>query len=1021
MKYILTFKLAITSCIVLFSTALTAIEIKKQSDFQQVVHHEINVEIFPETSEFKTAVLMANQTITYFNNASVDLDTIWFHIWPNAYKNNQTAYAKQQANSGKKQFLLSKHKGFCEVSNVKINNKDAILHQSHTEIAFLALTSPLKTGDSLVIRMDFKVQMPELFSRLGTKGLFNAATQWYPKPAVYDVNGWNTMPYLEQGEFYSEFGNYKVSITAPANYFIGATGELQNPEKEMEWMKMRTKELSEIKKDELDEYFEDFKQDSVTKTLTFVQHNVHDFAWFASPRQFYYYKTVKLNTGKEVFVELFSESTNNEALNHTAECLIKYSDAVGEYPYNVCKVVIGNLIAGGGMEYPTITVCVNQSKELIIHEVGHNWFYGILASNERRWPWMDESVNSFYENKFASNDDLNLQKLRKVKKYRDVYKYLVKHPDKFMTLDAHRNGVGQPANAHSEAYSSVNYFAVVYQKAARYFDYLESYLGAAVFEKCMKTYFEKWKFKHPLPDDMQAVFNEVSGMDLSWFFQDLLSDKKGLDFQITGSENSQQEFYAVSIRNKTGLMIPVQYAVYVDGKMFESDFLPPFLKDTTIKIEKHEEGEEVMLIIDPFHYLPELNRIDNMLNLERKRVIKPLSITALPVIDHPYSRELGIHPVFIRNLYSGFGLGVMFNNHFYPSKKFEYSLAPIYAFKSGNLNAIGDLRYNFKGVDSVLRKISLGVHYRRFDYLPNQHENVYNKINPYMEFQFYNKGSIPIRVNRKLRVDFNRIVADKSSYEIYNPIIDTTYNFRFSSHNNASLMKVTYFHEDIHATRPLAYTLAVEGGESYDNTNNNKLFAKAEFRFKINLLYNKNKFNKKGNKKFRGEFNTGQFLFNDRQMSGIYLYRGSGNNGVYDYDFSEYHFGRNSMAGTGGLHSKQMITRSGDMRINAPSFAGLGYSSIKTETGLPGFIPFRLYADFSIEHISNPQLFAVGGASIVIQEDVFELYFPLVYSQSFDNYFSFTRQGFFDRFCFKLNLAKFFESQHARNLIKKGF
>src|SRR5690606_22625877 len=162
------------------------------------------------------------------------------------------------------------------------------------------------------------------------------------------------------------------------------------------------------------------------------------------------------------------------------------------------------------------------------------------------------------------------------------------------------------------------------------------------------------------------------------------------------------------------------------------------------------------------------------------------------------------------------------------------------------------------------------------------------------EFQLYNKGGIPIRVNRKIRVDFNRIIADKSTYEIHNPIIDTTYNFRFSSQNNASLIKIAYMHQDEHATRPLTYSLAVEGGESYDNTNNNKLFAKAEFKFKISLLYKKNKFNKKGKKKFRGEFNTGQFLFNDPQMSGIYLFRGSGNKGVYDYDFSEYHCGRTS-------------------------------------------------------------------------------------------------------------------------------
>jgi len=205
--------------------------------WQQQVNYVIDV-----TLNDKDPSLDGFEKIDYTNNSPDTLRFIWFHLWPNAYKNDKTAFSDQLLENDNTRFYFSNkdQKGYINRVDFKINGLTAQTadHPEHIDIIQLFLPTPLAPGQTIKITTPFHVKLPYNFSRGGHDGDNYQLTQWYPKPAVYDALGWHPMPYLDQGEFYSEFGNFDVSITVPQNYVVAATGNLEN-EDEKQWLKSR--------------------------------------------------------------------------------------------------------------------------------------------------------------------------------------------------------------------------------------------------------------------------------------------------------------------------------------------------------------------------------------------------------------------------------------------------------------------------------------------------------------------------------------------------------------------------------------------------------------------------------------------------------------------------------------------------------------------------------------------------------------------------------------------------------------
>ena len=504
--------------------------------WQQKLDYTIDVTL---NDEDKT--LDAFEKIVYTNNSPDTLHFIWFHLWPNAYKNDRTAFSDQLLENGKTDFYFSgkEQRGYINRLDFKVDGATARTedHPQYIDVVKLVLPKPLLPNQQITITTPFHEKLPFNFSRGGYDGESFQITQWYPKPAVYDQNGWHPMPYLDQGEFYSEFGSFDVRITVPKNYVVAATGDLQN-EDEKQWLKTRANFEAPKAKKIIHQPKPMVKSKSnskpaapkivtttQTKTLQYKQSNIHDFAWFADKRFIVNQDTCQLASGKNVLVSSFYTPAEEEqwknSVQYAKDALRFYSNEVGEYPYNTVTVVQGPESFGGGMEYPTISAISPMPSpkdldETIAHELGHNWFYGILASNERDHPWMDEGINTFYQYKYMQQ------------------KYAVNKTNELLFQTIVKRKKDQPIELPATDFSWINYFAVVYHKTADWTQLLETELGTDVFKTQMHNYFEDWKFRHVQPGDFKNNFAKYLGASTDSVFS-LLNTKGVLpNNQLTG-------------------------------------------------------------------------------------------------------------------------------------------------------------------------------------------------------------------------------------------------------------------------------------------------------------------------------------------------------------------------------------------------------------------------------------------------------------------------------------------------------
>jgi hypothetical protein len=328
------------------------------------------------------------------------------------------------------------------------------------------------------------------------------------------------------GEYYSEFGTFNVNITVPSNYIVAATGTLQT-EDELQKLKAAGKINKTRTKD-----FERYTVNTFTptKTLHYKAENVHDFAWFTDNDFIVQYDTLALASGK--IVDAFTFFTNNantqwsNSVDHVEDAVRNYSKWIGEYPYPTVNAVEGpGNVSSGGMEYPMVTLITSPSADketldaVITHEVGHNWFYGILGSNERDHAWMDEGLNTFFQFRYEA------EKYRSNSVFGNSLPAELKQRDPSEFLSIVYNALNElPMNEAIETASEKfktkdEYGMVVYLKTAVWAYLLEQGLGSEVFAKAIQTYYDKWKFRHPYPEDFKQVLEEVSGKNLDAYFE----------------------------------------------------------------------------------------------------------------------------------------------------------------------------------------------------------------------------------------------------------------------------------------------------------------------------------------------------------------------------------------------------------------------------------------------------------------------------------------------------------------------
>lgn len=955
----------------LYLSSAFAFAQKNKEYFQQEVNYTIDVKLDDKKHELHGYII-----IEYINNSPDTLHGIYMHLWPNAYKNHQTALAKQLLEGGATEFYYSKEeeRGYIDSLDFKVDGQTVRwdYDKDYIDIALLKLNNSLLPGKKITITTPFKVKIPVgKFSRLGHDDKSYMISQWYPKPAVYDKNGWNQMTYLNQGEFYSEFGSFDVKITLPAFYRVGATGDLQTASEIafLDSLAAITQSLQSPEKG-----FFNFPKEEPLKTIHYKQKNIHDFAWFCS-REYYVRKgEVELpNSGRRVTTyTMFSEDGFNawrNSIEYMNDALYYYSKWLGDYPYNQATAVEGLLDAGGGMEYPNVTVITSMEDPFtlevtIMHEIGHNWFYGILGSNERKHPWMDEGLNSYYEARYIHTKYPKAGILGKGQS--GLLGFLGLGNSNHLTqfelgyfFQARKNE-DQPIELPSEKFSELNYGAIVYGKSALVFTYLEAYLGQEKMDEIMKAYYEKWKFKHPQPEDLRAIFEEKSGKDLSWFFDEIIGTNKKIDYKIKSvkkglcSNSFTGDCYKVKIKNKNGIASPFSLSyINNENKISATEWFDGFTGTKTVDVFFMNPDK---IRIDANENIPEINRQNNTIRTKGMfKNIEKIQFQWLGKVENPEITQIFYTPVVGWNQYNKVMPGIAFYNSLIPQKRFEYVLVPMYATNTNTFTGTGKINYNFLPQNNF-KRLSLGISTSHFSYGNiNNHNLTFTKIVPEIVFDVMNKNARSF-YSTSLSFRYYFIAKDESVPAFDANRIFTNYKKETKQYD---VREAQYLIKSKHPIRPHSLQITV-----HENTEMAKVFGEAKILFKYPEK-------KKG---VDVRLFAGSFIFNNSR-NGYYNFGMSGNN---DYLFNHIMLGRTDFKGS---LSNQLIPNDGGFKnLTALQSDRNWLSAINIQAALPLKLPLAVYADAGISSASlqtSDQLVWAYGVAITVIPKVFEIYMPL--------------------------------------------
>lgn len=673
----------------------SAIGIARAQYFQQEVDYDILV-----TLDTAGKSIRGEMTMTYHNHSPKPLSEIRMHLWANAYQSKKSFFAKQNLASNNDKFYWADEEHMGGYEELSFSQNGTELDWDHPrnnkEYVALSLHEPLPSGGSAEIKISFTQKVPFIYSRGGWAPGFYALTQWYPKAAVYDQKGWHLFPYLEMGEYFSEYGNYSVTIDVPDSSLVAATGIVRDS----------VVENGRLRK-------------------TYEAEEVLDFAWFYGENMIQEHKTITLDDGHKVDLQYYAPK--NYALNKAkvADTLVPqregvinnnlapiemlersvryYSDQVAPYPYPQATVVIGPLNTGSGMEYPMITLIgPTQSKQsldrVIAHEIGHNWFQGILGFDERSFPYLDEGINSFYENKYMDDHYGSSNMKFQVMAARTALNF-----DQFLYQSAYQRGDIVPVNSHTHDMDLIQYYFNAYMLPPTLFDKLEEAVGPEQFRANMEIFYDRYRFKHPTAENLRQVFEENAkeAMSFDWFFDDLLNTVKPYDIAITEVVSQGRE-YRVTLENRGEITAPFAIKGYRGKKAIHTARFPAFEGKTTVTLPMEDYD---YIAVDEnlgVERSPENNRHD-FIPVRKQKFINPVF-----GLKNPGIAKIWYYPLVNFNYADGFIFGAGLHNITLPGNNLEFFVQPGFGIKSNEWVGMAGMDYYIPRNNSRIRYFNIG-------------------------------------------------------------------------------------------------------------------------------------------------------------------------------------------------------------------------------------------------------------------------------------------------------------------------
>ena len=591
----------------------------------------------------KTSEIIGTETLTYTNNSPDKLSFLWMNVDQNLFKTDSRGNAVIPVNGSRNGARGEKFDGGHKIKSVKIVSviggksveKEAKFEINDTRMKIILPQDLNANGASLKVKIEFSYISPKYGSDrtgvLDTKnGKIFTIAQWYPRMCVYDdVRGWNTLPYQGAGEFYLEYGDFDVTITAPSNHVVVCSGELVNPkevyslEQQKLWLTAQFSDKTVVIRSAED------VANAVSKPLAkptlnwhFKMKNSRDVSFASSAAFIIDAARINLPSGKKSLAisayPIESDGTDawGRSTEYTKTSIENYSKRWFEYPYPAATNVAGN---EGGMEYPGIVFCGWESKGdqlwgVTDHEFGHIWFPMIVGSNERLFAWMDEGFNTFI-NSLSSVDFNNGE-------------YKSPDTDMHQMAEVFTRPSIEPIMTAPDGFKEANMGILAYIKPSSGLVMLrEQILGKERFDTAFKTYVARWAFKHPTPDDFFRTIENVAGEDLNWFWRGWFVNNWRFDQAITKVKyvkNNPKLGAVISIENLEKMALPVVLDIKFKNGTVTRIKLPVEIwqknTDWSFKNDSSEEIESITL--DPDHVFPDVNSSNNVWSADKGELEK---------------------------------------------------------------------------------------------------------------------------------------------------------------------------------------------------------------------------------------------------------------------------------------------------------------------------------------------------------------------------------------------------------------
>ena len=556
--------------------------------WQQHVNYSMDIDMDVKNFQYK-----GQQKLVYTNNSPDVLNSVYYHLYFNAFQPGSEMDVRSRSIKDPDRRvmdriskLLPNEIGYIKVNSLRQNGK-SITYETVGTVLEVKLDKPIQPGEKVTFYMVFDGQVPKQIRRSGRNnadGVALSMTQWYPKLAEYDFEGWHADPYIGK-EFHGVWGDFDVKLSIDKTYIVGGTGYLQNPNEIGYGYETGT--VKRAKGDKL--------------TWHFKAPNVHDFTWAADPD--YIHDSLQVPDGP-VLHFLYSGDEkiqeNWKKLQPQAVQLMQFfSENIGQYPYEQYSFIQGG---DGGMEYAMCTLITGGSNYggllgTASHELAHSWFQFLLASNEAKHEWMDEGFTS-YISAFAMN---SLREEKRANPLSGSYRSYIRLAN---------SGFEQPLTTHADRYAlNGAYGAAAYSKGAVFMAQLGYIIGEENLKTTIKKYFNDFSFKHPKPLDIVRTAERITDLELDWYLIDFAQTTNTIDYGVKTVEDK-----SITLE-RIGLMpMPIDLSVtYVDGSK-EEFYIP-------LQMMRGEKPTSATVINDWAWAMPTYT-------FEAKKAIKSIEIDA---------------------------------------------------------------------------------------------------------------------------------------------------------------------------------------------------------------------------------------------------------------------------------------------------------------------------------------------------------------------------------------------------------